>query len=188
MACSWRIPCWPSARRNTRRPRETRTPPSPRPQRRREANIVQDLTLTLGHFALLLGLLGAAWSMLGALLAVLTGGTDLQRSAERAVLVTTAMCLAAAGCLEYGFLTDDFRLDYVFHYSSTSQALPYKIGALWGGQAGSLLLWVSILAVMGSIMVATNRNKNRALMPHATGVVGLTLFFFMILLNFIESP
>ncbi len=50
-----------------------------------------------------------------------------------------------------GFLADDFRLDYVYHYSSTSQALPYKIGALWGGQAGSLLLWVLILAVMAAV-------------------------------------
>ncbi|HKQ60553.1 MAG TPA: heme lyase CcmF/NrfE family subunit [Candidatus Polarisedimenticolaceae bacterium] len=149
---------------------------------------MQDLILTLGHFSLLFGLLAAAWATLGALLAVATGASDLQRSAERGVLVTAGMCLTAAGSLVYGFLTDDFRLDYVYHYSSTSQALPYKIGALWGGQAGSLLLWVSILAVMGSIMVWTNRTKNRTLMPHATGVVGLTLFFFMILLNFIESP
>ncbi|HXV75221.1 MAG TPA: cytochrome c-type biogenesis CcmF C-terminal domain-containing protein, partial [Candidatus Polarisedimenticolaceae bacterium] len=92
----------------------------------------------------------------------------------------------AAACLVAGFVTDDFRLDYVYHYSNTAQALPYKIGALWGGQAGSLLLWVLILAVMASIMVLTNRRKNRGLMPWAVAVVGGTITFFMILLNFIE--
>jgi cytochrome c-type biogenesis protein CcmF len=88
----------------------------------------------------------------------------------------------------WGLVTDDFRLDYVYHYSSHAQSLVYKIGALWGGQSGSLLFWTLILAVMGVVMVATNRNKNRALMPVATGVVGIVLTFFLILTNVVESP
>ncbi len=143
---------------------------------------------TLGHFSLLLALAAAGWATVGALLGSVQGGRGLQRSAERALLAVAALVLVAVVSLEHGFLTDDFRLDYVYHYSSASQKLPYKVAALWGGQAGSLLLWVGILAAMGTIMVWTNRTRNRALMPWATAVVGATEVFFLILLNFIESP
>jgi len=150
--------------------------------------VLRDLTNAIGHWALFLGLLGAAWSVVAALLGARIHGRGLQRSAERAVLATSGLIAVATGCLVAGFLADDFRLDYVYHYSSTSQPLPYKIGALWGGQAGSLLLWVLILSVMACVMVGTNQRKNRALMPWATAVVGATITFFLVLLNFIEPP
>ncbi len=143
--------------------------------------------VTLGHYSLFFALILAGWATIASFLSFVGKGRGLQTSAERAVLGTFALIATAVVCLEHAFLTDDFRLDYVFHYSSTSQALPYKIGALWGGQAGSLLLWVLMLSAMGSIMVLTNRTKNRALMPVATSVVGLTMTFFLGLVNFLES-
>ncbi len=149
---------------------------------------MQDLTLTLGHFSLLLALFAAGWAVIASLLGAATGGGSLQRSAERALATASAFIVLAAGCLLHGFVTDDFRLDYVYFYSSSAQALQYKIGALWGGQAGSLLLWVMILGAMGTLTCFTNRRKNRALMPYVTAVVSLTIVFFLILLNFIEPP
>jgi len=149
---------------------------------------LQDLVVILGHYSLLIGLLVSAWATLAAILSAVTGGRGLQVSAERSIIASAGVSVLATACLIQGFLGNDFRLDYVYHYSSSSQALQYKIGALWGGQAGSLLLWVLILAVMGAIMCWTNRRKNRALMPYATAIVGVTIFFFMILLNFIEPP
>jgi cytochrome c-type biogenesis protein CcmF len=148
--------------------------------------LLQDLTIALGHYSLFVGLLASSWSVVAALLGATIRGRGLQRSAERALVVATGLIALSTLCLIYGFLTNDFRLDYVYHYSATAQAVQYKIGALWGGQAGSLLLWVLIVAVMGSIMVWTNQRKNRALMPYATAVVGAVIAFFMILLNFIE--
>jgi len=149
---------------------------------------MQDLTILLGYYGLFLALATAAWSVLAALLGAANRGRGLQRSAERALQATFGLIFLAACCLVHGFLRDDFRLDYVYHYSSTTQPLPYKIGALWGGQAGSLLLWALFLTAMGSLMVATNRRKNRALMPFATAVMSAIALFFMILLNFFELP
>jgi cytochrome c-type biogenesis protein CcmF len=148
---------------------------------------MQDLTIVLGHYGLLVALLASGWALVAACLAAL-GQRGLQASAERAVISATVLIALAVGCLEYGFLSDDFRLDYVHAYSSAAQALPYKIGALWGGQSGSLLLWVLILATMATIMIATNRRKNRALLPWATAVVAAVITFFLVLVNFIEPP
>ena len=144
--------------------------------------------IDLGNVSLLFALVVAGWATIASLLAFAGGGRGLQSSAERAVLAATALIVVATASVVHGFVTDDFRLDYVYHYSSIEQPLPYKIGALWGGQSGSLLLWVLMLAVMGCVMVATNRRKNRALMPVATSVVAATITFFLVLLNFVESP
>ena len=142
----------------------------------------------LGHYSLLLALAAAVWSVVAAALGVVSRGRGLQRSAEHALIAATGLTLLSAACLVHGFLTDDFRLDYVYHYSSTSQALPYKVGALWGGQAGSLLLWLLFLMVMATITVITNRSKNRALMPWVTMVIAVVATFFLMLLNFVEQP
>ena len=115
-------------------------------------------------------------------------GPRAQRSAERGILAAFALVAVAVVSLEYGFVTDDFSLDAVYHYSSVSQPLPYKIGALWGGQAGSLLLWSFILSGMATIVVLTNRDKNRALMPSVVSVLAVVMTFFLVLNNFIASP
>ncbi|HET9298571.1 MAG TPA: heme lyase CcmF/NrfE family subunit [Candidatus Polarisedimenticolaceae bacterium] len=141
-----------------------------------------------GHFALLAALLAAAWAATAAFLGAVGATRGLQRSAERALLGAAGFVACAVFALEWGLVHDDFRLDYVYHYSSHAQPLVYKVGALWGGQSGSLLFWSLILSVMGVVMVATNRDKNRALMPGATAVVGLVLTFFLLLVNVIESP
>jgi len=149
---------------------------------------MQDLSIILGHYGLFLALATAAWSVLAALLGAGNRGKGLQRSAERALEATFGLTLLASLCLIHGFLRNDFRLDYVYHYSSTTQALPYKIGAFWGGQAGSLLLWVLFLTAIGALMVRTNRRKNRALMPYATAVMSGIAVFFLLMVNFFEAP
>jgi cytochrome c-type biogenesis protein CcmF len=146
------------------------------------------LNVELGHYGLAAALLAAVWSVIGALLGTVRRERGLQRSAERGLVAAFGFIVLATVCLEIGFVTNDFRLDYVYHYSSVAQALPYKLGALWGGQSGSLLLWVLILAGMAVLVLATNRTKNRALMPHVTAVLGVVVTFFLVLLNFVETP
>ncbi len=143
---------------------------------------------TLGHFALFLALVCSAWAATAAWLSTISKGRGLQRSAERGVLAACGLIALAIFALEYGFVTNDFSLDAVYHYSSVNQPLPYKIGALWGGQAGSLLLWTFILSSMSSIVVLTNRNKSRAMMPWIIHVLAIVMTFFLVLNNFIASP
>jgi cytochrome c-type biogenesis protein CcmF len=149
---------------------------------------MRDATIILGHYSLIVALFAAVWAAISSLLGALNRARGLQISAERAIWVASGLTSLATACLVKGFLTDDFRLDAVYFYSSTSQAFEYKIGALWGGQAGSLLLWALILCALSSIFIWTNRNMNRGLMPWATAVLGVTIAFFLVLLTFIESP
>ncbi len=146
------------------------------------------MAVELGYYGLFVALLASAWATIASMLATVSRERGLQSSAERSLVVSFAFIVVAAVCVEVGFLSNNFRLDYVFHYSSVSQAIPYKIGALWGGQSGSLLLWVMILGAMSTVVLWTNRSKNRALMPVVTAVLGGVVTFFLVLVNFVESP
>jgi len=146
------------------------------------------VTSTIGHFALYLALVAAAWATLASWLGTIASGRGLQKSAERGIYASFAGIAIGVLALEIALLTNDFRLDAVYHYSSVAQPLPYKIGALWGSQAGSLLLWAFLLSGMASITVATNRTKNRALMPWVVTTLGLVMTFFLILVNVVASP
>ena len=46
-------------------------------------------------------------------------------------------------------------------HSSRALPQPYTESALWGGQEGSLLLWLTILLGLGSAAVALNRRLVR---------------------------
>ena len=84
---------------------------------------MQDVLISVGHYSLFLALLTSGWATIAALLGAATDGPRLQQSAERAIAASAALTLLSAACLVHGFLTDDFRLDYVYFYSSSSQAL-----------------------------------------------------------------
>ena len=47
------------------------------------------------------------------------------------------------------FLTDDFSIKYVAHYSDSVQPLFYKITSYWGGLDGSIMFWVFLLSIFG---------------------------------------
>ncbi|HEU4393787.1 MAG TPA: heme lyase CcmF/NrfE family subunit, partial [Solirubrobacterales bacterium] len=85
-------------------------------------------------------------------------------------------------------LTDSFELRNVAEYSSTTLQPGYKLTALWGSQAGSLLLWAWILSGFASLVVWVNRHRNRELMPIVMAVMMGIGIFFLALLSFVTSP
>src|SRR5262249_31927794 len=56
----------------------------------------------------------------------------------------------AAIVLLNAFRTRDFTFAYVAEHSSKALPFPYVYTAFWGGQAGSLLLWLLVLTALGS--------------------------------------
>src|SRR5262249_31361990 len=65
---------------------------------------------------------------------------------------------------------------------------PYKLSALWGSQAGSLMLWCWLLSGFASVVCLTNRHRNRELMPVVVAVLMGIAVFFTGLLSFVTSP
>ena len=65
----------------------------------------------------------------------------------------------------HAFVTGDYAIKYVQHYSDSVQPLFYKITSYWGGLDGSILFWVFLLSVFGTVAVAVNRERHRELIP-----------------------
>ena len=94
---------------------------------------------------------------------------DARRRAQRAGSCRPSSPSRSAS-LFIAFATGDFRLSYVAAHSARSMAMPYRLAALWGGQAGSLLLWLFMLCAYASACVLANRTRNRG--ADALGVRG----------------
>jgi cytochrome c-type biogenesis protein CcmF len=90
--------------------------------------------------------------------------------------------------LFHALATNDFGIAYVAQHSARSMSLAYRLAALWGGQAGSLLLWLWILCGYAASAVFVNRHSNRSLMPWVSAVLLVNACFFLLLLNFVTVP
>lgn len=81
------------------------------------------------------------------------------RNAERATYLTAILVTGAVLLLQVALVTLDFSLGYVGEYTSTTLSVPYRVGAMWAGMAGSLLLWGWIISLTSAWMVYANKKK-----------------------------
>jgi cytochrome c-type biogenesis protein CcmF len=142
----------------------------------------------LGRAALLLALAAAAYVVWAALTSRRPGGRAYLQSAERGVHAVFGFTTLAIVTMWAALLTDSFELRNVAEYSSSTLSPAYKLTALWGSQAGSLLLWAWILSGFASLVVWVNRHRNRELMPIVMAVMMGIGIFFLALLSFVTSP
>ncbi len=103
-------------------------------------------------------------------------------------IITAVLIINAAAVLFTALAVSDFSIQYVVNFSNSSLPLFYKLSSFWGGQAGSLLLWVLLLVIFGSIELYRIRLKD---MNYKTGVMLImsgTTLFFTFLVTFLQNP
>src|SRR5882724_6272985 len=101
---------------------------------------------------------------------------------------TVALIGLAILCLSYAFVTHDFRIKYVAHYSDRSMTTPYLLTSLWGGQDGSLLWWLFLLSVYTAVCVWWLKGKFRELQPYIIATLMVIVLFFCVLMTFAANP
>jgi cytochrome c-type biogenesis protein CcmF len=108
--------------------------------------------------------------------------------ARRATMLLFPLITLAVLTLVYLLVTGHYEIKYV--YSVTSEDMPFylKITALWGGQAGSLVLWSWLMAAFASAVTLRNWEHDRKLLPWVIIVSSITLAFFLCLTIFLENP
>ncbi|MDG2334139.1 MAG: heme lyase CcmF/NrfE family subunit [Myxococcota bacterium] len=142
----------------------------------------------LGLYSIRLGLLAAVVGILAGFYGGLTRRDDWGRVAERSVYLVFGFLGVAMFALFWALANNDFSLAYVARHSARSMELHYRLGALWGGQAGSLMLWAFLLMAFGSAGVYANRNLHRRLIPWVAVMLLLNAGFFLGLLEFLSNP
>ena len=142
----------------------------------------------LGRAALLVTLGLSVYALVAGGMAAHLGRRRLARSAQNALVASFVTTAVAAAVLLAALLRNDFSFTYVAR--TTSEALPsaYTISAFWGGQEGSLLLWLLVLTGFGAAAVSLNRGWARDLIVWVVPVFAAVSTFFAFLLVAVASP
>jgi cytochrome c-type biogenesis protein CcmF len=142
----------------------------------------------LGRAALVVAFALVLYAALAGGYAAFRGRRRLLESARNALFAAFGASAVAAVVLLNAFRTHDFSFTYVADHSSRKLPFPYVYTAFWGGQAGSLLLWLTVLTGIGSAAVALNSRLTRRVLPWTVPIIGGVASFFALLLVFVASP
>src|SRR5918911_1080852 len=104
------------------------------------------------------------------------------------VVYAAAAGAVASAVLLVALLRHDFRLVYVADHTSRKLPALYSFSAFWGGQEGSLLLWLLILTAYGAAATLLNRRASADLLAWVVPVIGGVATFFCFLLVVVASP
>lgn len=142
----------------------------------------------IGQGALILALLVAIYAAGASLWAATGHDRRFLVSARHALWGILALVVIADVVFLHALFTHDFSFKVVADTSSRSLPTVYLITAWWGSQAGSLLLWVTVLAVFSLLGLRSTRNVLGELQPWMIMVLSLIAGFFLLLLVVPASP
>src|SRR6188508_2458998 len=142
----------------------------------------------LGRAALLVTLGLSTYALVAGAFAAHVGRRRLARSAQNALVAAFLSTAVAAAVLVAALLRNDFSFEYVARTTSRALPTPYTLSAFWGGQEGSLLLWLLILTGFGAAAVSINRAWARDLIVWVVPVFAAVSTFFAFLLVAVASP
>ncbi len=112
----------------------------------------------------------------------------LALSAQNALLAAFGTTLVASLVLVAALIRHDFSFVYVADHTSRELPTGYTISAFWGGQEGSLLLWLLLLTGYAAAAVLLNRRSARDLVVWVVPVLGAVALFFAFLVVVVATP
>jgi len=127
----------------------------------------------LGQLALILALLTALILGVLPLIGAQTNRpllTLVARPAATALFIWVAMAFI---CLMIAFIQNDFSVLYVAQNSNSLLPTIYRIGAVWGGHEGSILLWALMLAGWTLAVAAFSKHLPQKMVARILAVLGL---------------
>ncbi len=142
----------------------------------------------LGTITILCAFVVAAYAGVAGALGTAQRRRRLVSSSVQALYGFLGLMGLASALLIYAFVTHDYSIKYVAHYSDTSMPLAYKITSYWGGLDGSMMFWVSVLAVFSAIAVRTNAERHRDMIGYVVAVIMAVQVFFLAILIYNKNP
>jgi cytochrome c-type biogenesis protein CcmF len=142
----------------------------------------------LGRAALVTAFLLLVYASVAGAFAAWHGRRRLAESAQNALIAAFGATAVAVVVLLTALARHDFSLTYVAQHTSHELPLGYTLTAFWGGQEGSLLLWLFVLCGYSVAAVLTARRAGREVIAWVVPVLGLVGTFFGLLLVFVASP
>ncbi|MBN8634778.1 MAG: heme lyase CcmF/NrfE family subunit [Anaerolineae bacterium] len=143
-----------------------------------------------------IGLIAALFAFIAALYAIIAAvygerfarSEAMIRSARNAVILNFILITISCLALEIALINQEYQITYVWSVTSPDMPEFYRVTALWGSQAGSLLFWSFLMSTFTAASVLFNWKSQRRLMPYAMAYMMATMAFFLGLSIFLENP
>src|SRR5262249_53302783 len=142
----------------------------------------------VGHYALVLALALALIQSVVPLIGVRTGDRVLMGVAETTAFAQFGFIAASFAALVACYVTSDFSVATVFDNSHSAMPLVYKITSAWGNHEGSMLLWVLILGVFGSLVALFGNNIPDTLKATVLAVQSWIAVAFLLFILVTSNP
>src|SRR5438445_1968031 len=143
---------------------------------------------SLGSYLLLTAFVICAYAASISIAGARRRSRRLIESGVGAFYLTAAVMVAASAVMMYSFVVGDYTIKYVQHESDSVQPLFYRITSYWGGLDGSIMFWVFLLSMFGSLAVYVNRERHRELIPYVVAIISCVEMFFLCLMILHNNP
>lgn len=141
-----------------------------------------------GHYALILALCIAVIQGILPLVGAHQGRREWLILARPAAQTVFLLLLIAFLCLTWSFYTNDFSVLYVAEHSNSLQPMMYRLGAVWGGHEGSLLLWVFLLSTWTFLVAQLSKALDEFMVSRVIGVLGLVISGLLLFVIATSNP
>lgn len=138
----------------------------------------------LGLAALWLAAALAALQLVCGALATNTIESDLALVTRPAAILQGGLVAVAFVMLLWAFAITDLSVKLVAANSHSAKPLVFKLAGAWGNHEGSMLLWVTVMALAGGLIAAVERRLPERTMQAtlaAQGFVALGFYAFLLL-------
>ncbi|TPQ32466.1 heme lyase NrfEFG subunit NrfE [Bradyrhizobium guangdongense] len=141
-----------------------------------------------GHYALVLALALALIQSIVPLIGARLNDAALMNVARSTALAQLLFVGASFTALVTLHVASDFSVANVYENSHSMKPLIYKITGVWGNHEGSMLLWVSILALFGGLVALFGNNLPLSLRAHVLAVQAWVASAFYLFILVTSNP
>ena len=141
------------------------------------------MTAELGLAALWLAAALAALQLYAGAMAQRAGGSDLAALVRPAAIAQGLICGFAFVTLLWLFAVTDLSVKLVATNSHSAKPMIFKLAGAWGNHEGSMLLWITVMALSGALIALVERRlPERTMLATlaAQAFVGLGFYAFLI--------
>ncbi len=137
----------------------------------------------LGLAALWLAAALAALQLVAGVLAVRSGSAEMAALVRPAAVIQGVLCAFAFAMLLWLFAVTDLSVKLVATNSHSAKPMIFKLSGSWGNHEGSMLLWITVMAMAGGLIGYVERRlPERTMMATlaAQAFVGLGFYAFLL--------
>lgn len=142
----------------------------------------------IGHYALILALVVAVIQGILPLAGLSKNNEKLFAFATPMARIQSVLVILSFVILDYAFYANDFSVLYVATTSNSNLPLTFRLAAIWGGHEGSMLFWVTILAVWTLAVTFFAKALPLRFRSSLLAVMGLVSVGFILFILFTSNP